>query len=506
MLSVIYRPLLALALAGALFPRSGFAQSSPAPQVEPGLEKAVRWKWQVEPSPAQDWGLALPATAVQPLTLTPAQQAAIPANTAIRPTTYIVKRGDALVLIAKRFHTGVPQLKQANGLTSDTIRVGQELVLPPPLPSPTPGPRAPGAKTPAKTEDDLATLTLQVFLDREGFSSGPINAQRSPTLDRVQQLYQSVHPDVADPAALARKAQAALPEPLATYTLRVEDFRFIAPPKAEHAVATPTPSGKHKPAAPRPTPPPKYADMVSVSMLAYRSPWEFVAERFHCNEKYLRALNPQLPPLPAAGAEFRVPNVIPFAIERAFVPPLQPAASPAEPVTAAITNYSMLEISRGGRLIAAMPLAIARPGLRGKGSWTVLQAIPRPRLVTNHEPLVKVEAPQRLFGRETPTPTPAPTPAPPPDTLAAGPRNPVGIFWIDLAKAGSTEPLPYGLHGTSSPDRMNAQQSLGGLRLTNWDIARAVRLLPVGTPLEWRQPGLMPPPVAAPAAVAQPAH
>jgi lipoprotein-anchoring transpeptidase ErfK/SrfK len=82
----------------------------------------------------------------------------------------------------------------------------------------------------------------------------------------------------------------------------------------------------------------------------------------------------------------------------------------------------------------------------------------------------------------------------------------VGIFWIDLAKAGSTEPLPYGLHGTSSPDRMNAQQSLGGLRLTNWDIARAVRLLPVGTPLEWRQPGLMPPSAAAPAAVAQPAH
>ncbi len=267
-------------------------------------------------------------------------------------------------------------------------------------------------------------------------------------------------------------AQAALPEPFATYTLRVEDFRFIAPPKAEHAKPEPASSpSKRKPAAPRPTPPPTYADLVSSSMLAYRSPWEFVAERFHCDEKYLRTLNPQLPPLPAAGAEFRVPNVIPFAIERAFVPPLQPTANPAEPVTAAITNYSMLEISRGGRLVAAMPLSIARPGLRGKGAWTVLQAIPRPRLVTDHEPLVKYEAPQRLFGRETPTPTPVATPPPAPETLAAGPRNPVGIFWIDLAKAGSTEPLPYGLHGTSSPDRMAARQSLGGLCLTNWDIA-----------------------------------
>jgi lipoprotein-anchoring transpeptidase ErfK/SrfK len=70
--------------------------------------------------------------------------------------------------------------------------------------------------------------------------------------------------------------------------------------------------------------------------------------------------------------------------------------------------------------------------------------------------------------------------------LAAGPRNPVGILWINLAKSNSTEPLPYGLHGTSIPDKMNVEQSIGGFRLTNWDIARAVRHLPVGTPLEWK--------------------
>ncbi len=32
---------------------------------------------------------------------------------------------------------------------------------------------------------------------------------------------------------------------------------------------------------------------------------------------------------------------------------------------------------------------------------------------------------------------------------------------------------------------MNTLESIGGFRLTNWDIARAVRLLPAGTPLEW---------------------
>jgi lipoprotein-anchoring transpeptidase ErfK/SrfK len=63
----------------------------------------------------------------------------------------------------------------------------------------------------------------------------------------------------------------------------------------------------------------------------------------------------------------------------------------------------------------------------------------------------------------------------------------VGILWINLAKSNSTEPLPYGLHGTSIPDQMNIEESIGGLRLTNWDIARAVRHLPSGTPLEWKQ-------------------
>ena len=59
-------------------------------------------------------------------------------------------------------------------------------------------------------------------------------------------------------------------------------------------------------------------------------------------------------------------------------------------------------------------------------------------------------------------------------------------MWINLGKGKGSEPLPYGLHGTSIPDRMRTLESLGGLRLTNWDIARAAHLLPQGTPLLWK--------------------
>jgi hypothetical protein len=29
-------------------------------------------------------------------------------------------------------------------------------------------------------------------------------------------------------------------------------------------------------------------------------------------------------------------------------------------------------------------------------------------------------------------------------------------------------------------------EGIGGLRLTNWDIARATRLMPAGTTLQWK--------------------
>lgn len=222
-------------------------------------------------------------------------------------------------------------------------------------------------------------------------------------------------------------------------------------------------------------------------MLPYRTPWGFVAERFHCQETYLHTLNAKLPATPGAGSEFQVPNVIPFEIEKAFDEPLQPQVDPENPVTAAVIGLSQLNIYQRGALIAVFPISPARPGLHGRGSWTILDAIPRPRLATLQEQRTE------LTQKSSPTST-VPEPAPSPTEsvlsseqyLAAGPRNPVGIAWINLAKAKSTEPLPYGLHGTSIPDQMNFEQSIGGFRLANWDIARAVHHLPYGTPLEWK--------------------
>lgn len=71
----------------------------------------------------------------------PAQAQETPA-----PETYVVKPGDTLYSIARRFDTSVARLRDLNDLPDNTIRVGQELVVRPPGAS-TPSDPAPAADT-----------------------------------------------------------------------------------------------------------------------------------------------------------------------------------------------------------------------------------------------------------------------------------------------------------------------------------------------------------------------
>ncbi|MEK7950971.1 LysM peptidoglycan-binding domain-containing protein [Luteolibacter sp. Y139] len=517
-----------------------FAQVSPpanpavpakptAPKVEPGLEEAVNWKWNVVPSATNTWGMPLPpelapkpvAPEAAPGTTTPTPN---PAKER-RPTTYEVKKGDAIVKIARKFFMTPEQLKQFNELKDDRIVIGQVLAIPTPeemlkLTPPPPPPPPPDAKpqpkpksskkhkgdegTPGEDVDSepttyeqlvLETVLLQVFLDRENFSTGAIDGKSGPNFLKVSQTYQETHPDAANPGQLKAKALAVVKQPYFNYVLRAEDFKFIKPRSAAGkggpstgAKAAPKKKGpSNTPATAPQVPPLTYEEMVASDFLGYTSAWEFVAERFHCDEGFLRELNSKLKTAPGVGTIFQVPNVVPFEIEKALDAPLQPAADPQQPVTAAVVALSRLEISRGGKLIAILPVASARPGLTGRGTWKVLDAIPQPRLSTTRE---LREAPKAPPAGAPPTTTPPPpAEAPPlaaPQFLPAGPNNPIGVVWLNLAKANSTDPLPYGLHGTSIPARMKSQEGIGGFRMANWDIARAVRMLPAGTVLQWK--------------------
>ena len=144
------------------------------------------------------------------------------------------------------------------------------------------------------------------------------------------------------------------------YTLKENDFRFIAPPKAQKAEASsvaPTPLGRaHKSKTSKLViRPPTLDDLTSASMLTYRSPWAFVAERFHCSEALLHSLNEQIGSAPIAGTVFKVPNVLPFEIEKIFDDPTQPLADPQNPVTAVIQDTANIRYYRNGLLVSVMP-------------------------------------------------------------------------------------------------------------------------------------------------------
>ncbi len=53
-----------------------------------------------------------------------------PADSAPSPTYHKVSSGDTLFSISNRYKTSVSDLKRVNGLTSDSIRVGQSLRIP----------------------------------------------------------------------------------------------------------------------------------------------------------------------------------------------------------------------------------------------------------------------------------------------------------------------------------------------------------------------------------------
>ncbi len=436
--------------------------------VEPGLETAVKWKWDVIPSPATRWGLPTRDVPVLATRSTQGRNDPYARDAAI----HTVRKGEVLIHIARRHKLTTAQLKEFNSLEADLIHIGQQLRIPNAAErlalrsTPKPSTNSPAPSVPLESEVYL----LRVFLDSQGFSSGPISDTPDAVFGKILHRYQTSGGGFLDHQELVASAREAVRTPTSQYELKPADFRFIAPPKAAPAKGA--------------APPPSYSEMVQSPLLAYSSPWEFVAERFNADEAFLRKLNPSLPAQPPAGSIFLVPNVAPFEIEN--VPLVkQGALAGNSKTTTRVTDLSVLEILRDGKPAAAMPLSRVRPGLRGSGEWRVLDIVPHPALSTLREsrsPQVEQRSP--FYTNPNPTPKVEKPTLTRSEILPPGPNNPLGVAWINLAKEGST-PLPFGIHGSSNPSTVKEIESIGGFRLSNRDIVRAVQLLPPGTPLTW---------------------
>jgi len=353
-------------------------------------------------------------------------------------------------------------------------------------PTPEPTPRKPPVEASKGRIENFAPdaperlelLKVQIALDNAMFRPGKLDGLPGEFTQKVADRYlaaQGLPPGLIDTSHIT--------EPLTDYTVTEADMEFVG-----RLASGPAAQSK-------------------LSSMPYRDAWELVAEKFHCDLNYLKALNPDLANEKVGpGTSFRVPNVShPFSMQSVIDlnrerKAAEKAAKEARELAAA----------------AASPAEENSPQPSSDPSPTPeAEAIPKPtpertRLVLLREPrLIEVYRGDKMIGCFPCTPGSSRVPVPTGTwkitsnilmpyfrydksvlrdgtrsanayMIPPGPNNYVGIVWMGINRRS------VGIHGTNSPDRIGRNQSSGCIRLANWDAWEMTQLVEKGTPVEVR--------------------
>src|SRR5207237_3587775 len=191
--------------------------------------------------------------------------------------------------------------------------------------------------------------------------------------------------------------------------------------------------------APLPNAIPKKAKLKA---LLYRDAGEAIAEKFHCDQKFLGELNPGKNGALKPGDQVRLPNVEPFELDavrdlkpgREIAPqvandiPDEPEQKPdrnSEPAAAAKTSVkvdvktNMLGVFEGDKIIAAYPVTVGSTQTATPiGEWTVRGVAKLPTFRYDEQMLKRGERSKNFH------------------MLPPGPNSPVGGVWIALTNTG----------------------------------------------------------------------
>jgi lipoprotein-anchoring transpeptidase ErfK/SrfK len=218
-------------------------------------------------------------------------------------------------------------------------------------------------------------------------------------------------------------------------------------------------------------------EQAALPSLGYTSLLEALAERFHSTPALLQRLNPGVTfaaDQEIADREIKVPNVDPMTIP--IRPLKRPATNHTEPGSGAETPTKPVPQTKPDVVVTVSKSAssltvtdaegreIYVPVTTGSvhdplpiGEWKVNGVQLNPRFHYNPD----------LFWDADPANSKT--------VLPAGPKNPVGLVWIDISKPH------YGLHGTPEPASIGRTESHGCVRLTNWDALKLASLVKPGT-------------------------
>jgi lipoprotein-anchoring transpeptidase ErfK/SrfK len=195
-------------------------------------------------------------------------------------------------------------------------------------------------------------------------------------------------------------------------------------------------------------------EQAELERLAYASPAEALAEKFHMDLEFLTSLNP--------GKDLGAPGTVITVANIADAPPMEAEIERIEVDKAA---QAVKAFDASDKLIAQYPATIGSTDTPSpQGTHKVKGVAKMPEYTYD---------PKKLDFKSVDTKEAF--------TIAPGPNNPVGAVWIDL------DAPTYGIHGTPEPETIRRESSHGCVRLTNWDALQLADAVKPGVTVEFTQ-------------------
>ena len=268
-------------------------------------------------------------------------------------------------------------------------------------------------------------IAVQTLLDRSRHSPGVIDGRGGGNTDRAIAFYREANDLPAgsqvDTALLRSLHETQGGDIFRRYTIKDSD---VEGPFYD------IPSG--------------FGAKAELEELGYEDAHELLAEKFHMDQDFLAALNPDAD-FSRAGTEIVV-------VHRDNSPPPGDIAR----IEVRKAEDAAVALAADGSIVASYPATIGSSDFPSpSGSMTVAAVAPEPNYTFDPDDLSW--GPNKTF------------------ILPPGPNNPVGGTWIDLSKDG------YGIHGSPDPQLIGKTASHGCVRLTNWDAEELGEKVKTGT-------------------------
>ncbi|WP_237392569.1 L,D-transpeptidase [Aurantiacibacter rhizosphaerae] len=276
---------------------------------------------------------------------------------------------------------------------------------------------------------DMQVIAVQAMLDRTNHSPGVIDGYMGGNTRRAIEAYRSNNDlpagDGIDDALLKSLQDAQSGSVFTTYTLTEDD---VSGPFYD------IPSG--------------FAEQADLERVGYKNAQEMLAERFHMDQKFFSALNPNAD-LGKAGQKIVVISKGDGAVS-GTITRIEVRKDAGE----------VAALDAEGNELATYPATIGSGEFPSPSGSMTVNAIAAEANYT-FDPDDQKWGPDKTF------------------VIPAGPNNPIGGVWIDLGKDG------YGIHGSPDPQLIGKTTSHGCVRLTNWDARALARAVSQGVKVEF---------------------